>query len=705
MKISPANVTFNPTGTPVSEDFDDVYFRDGKGLAETDYVFIKHNYLLEKWSTHSESHFVIAETGFGTGLNFLRTWQIFQRFLAENPSATCQHLYFISTEKFPIPLAELQQAIACYPELAQEANAFYEQYPQPLFGCHRLHFPNVTCDIWIGDINETLPLIYTPKNGLVDVWYLDGFAPSKNPEMWQPELFANITRISKQGASLATFTAASFVRRNLQAAGFVIKKVPGFGQKREMITATFCPAAADHAVNSTTNGIQEPTDGDSNNTVLDSEINTHRYRQTTPYFNRERVASYEKIHIIGGGIAAASLAYECTQLGLNVVVYCKDATLAQGASGNSVGGFYPQLNADPGVNSQIQAHSFLYAKRCYEKLAKTQHFGHDWCGVLLVGFNEKVQARQNNLVAKQQWPSHLIFPVNAAQASAKANIEIPYSGLFIPDGGWISPPELVQALMSAANATGRCEVRCQTTAKYFSHGTQKTTNMLDTLQLNDEPFTINANEAVVFATGHDTPELLGTLSPEFRLVRGQVEVLPPTNTSAKLATVICHKGYFTPVVNGAHACGSTYSKNDTATDYRPEDSQTNLLNHKKALQQAPWMQEFSSSDKARAAIRCSTPDHNPMCGKLPDLEQQRISLNTLYKAKAAAQYPEGEWHKNCFVLSGLGSRGLTTAPLLAANLAAELAGQPLPMSTPMLDALMPNRFQVRALIRQQPKQS
>jgi tRNA 5-methylaminomethyl-2-thiouridine biosynthesis bifunctional protein len=681
MKISPANVTFNPTGTPVSEDFDDVYFRDGKGLAETDYVFIKHNYLLEKWSSHQESHFVIAETGFGTGLNFLRTWQIFKRFLEENPNATCQHLYFISTEKFPIPLAELQQAIKCYPELTEEAHAFYEQYPLPLFGCHRLNFPNVTCDIWIGDINDTLPLIYAPKHGLVDTWYLDGFAPSKNPEMWQPELFANITRISKQGASLATFTAASFVRRNLQDAGFIIKKVPGFGQKREMITATFAPA--------------DSLSTDYSNSNLD--INTHHFRQTTPYFNREQISSYQKIHIVGGGIAAATLAYECTQLGLNVEVYCKDTVLAQGASGNAVGGFYPQLNADPGVNSQIQAHSFLYAKRCYQKLAQTQKFGHAWCGVLLVGFNEKVQARHNNLIAKQQWPESLLYPIDAVEAGTKANIETPYPGLFIPDGGWVSPPELVHAFFSAANATGLCNIHYAINAVICAKSVE--------LMLNDTPLNLNEGEALVFATGHETPELLGTLSPEFRLVRGQVEILPPHDKSVDLSTVICHKGYFTPVVNGAHACGSTYSKNDITTEYRAADSETNLMTHKKALAKAAWMQDFSNSQKARAAIRCSTPDHNPMCGKLADLARQRTSLNTLYKAKPVAQYPEGEWHKDWFVLSGLGSRGLTTAPLLAATLAAELAGRPLPLSMPMLNALMPNRFLVREMIRQQPKRA
>ena len=697
MKISPANVTFNPTGTPVSEDFDDVYFRDGKGLAETDYVFIKHNYLLEKWSNHQESHFVIAETGFGTGLNFLRTWQVFTRFLAENPTATCQHLYFISTEKFPIPLAELQQAIACYPELTQEADAFYKQYPQPLFGCHRLHFPNVTCDIWIGDINDTLPLIYTPKNGLVDAWYLDGFAPSKNPEMWQPELFANLTRISKHGASLATFTAASLVRRNLQDAGFVIKKVPGFGQKREMITATFAPADSLSEAYSSS-----PVD-----------INTHYFRQTTPYFNREQITPYKKIHIVGGGIAAATLAYECTQLGLAVVLYCKDTALAQGASGNAVGGFYPQLNADPGVNSQIQAHSFLYAKRRYQHLAQTQAFGHAWCGVLLVGFNDKVQARQDNLINKQQWPESLLYPVGSAEASIKANVDIPYSGLFIPDGGWVSPPELVDAFISAAKATGLCDIHYATKAEISAKSAQQMTDDLVQqttensveLMLNEVPLELNEHEALVVATGHETPELLGTLSPEFRLVRGQVEILPPNDESSDLSTVICHKGYFTPVVNGAHACGSTYSKNDTATEYRSVDSETNLTTHKKALAKAPWMQAFSSSEKARAAIRCSTPDHNPMCGKLADLAQQRTSLNTLYKAKPAAQYSEGEWHKDWFVLSGLGSRGLTTAPLLAATLAAELAGRPLPLSMPMLNALMPNRFLVRELIRQQPKRS
>jgi tRNA 5-methylaminomethyl-2-thiouridine biosynthesis bifunctional protein len=669
MKIKTADVTFNPSGTPVAQAFDDVYFNDGNGVAETDYVFIKQNNLWEKWLNHNQSHFVIAETGFGTGLNFLRTWQVFTDFLHAHPEATCRNLYFISTEKFPLTLETLAQALECYPTLDAQTQALIEVYPQTLEGCHRLHFGHVICDIWLGDVHDTLPTIACGTQGLVDAWFLDGFAPSKNPDMWQDTLFAQMARLSKINASVATFTAAGLVKRGLQQAGFVTEKVKGFGRKREMLTATFTP---------------------------EHDVSSCAYRTITPYFDRYRrddpqPQGYETIHIIGGGIASASLAYECVCLGLKVKLYCKDPQLAQAASGNAIAGFYPQLNADAGHNSQLQAHSFLYASRMYRSLAKTQSFAHDWCGVLLLGFNDKVCARQANLVKKGVWPDTLIYPVDERESSQIANVTLPYSGLFIPEGGWVNPPSLVQAFIQKAQSMGDCEVVTDypITSDVLEPGARHT-------------FLPDASHALVLCAGHDSASWLPHNTLPLRVVRGQVEALPVTQASAKLATVLCHKGYFTPAVDGYHACGSTYTKDDVGTDYRAEDAQTNLATHQKALTQAPWMQAFTASTKGRAAVRCSTPDHNPIVGALPHSQTQRQELSELYKAFPSHQYPQGSVYPNTFIFGGLGSRGLTTAPLLANVLASQLAGSPLPLPQHLLNALAPNRFLIRDLIRQQP---
>ncbi|MBP8228171.1 MAG: tRNA (5-methylaminomethyl-2-thiouridine)(34)-methyltransferase MnmD, partial [Pararheinheimera sp.] len=183
ISLQQAKVHYNDAGTPVSELFGDIYFSDNGGLDETDYVFLHKNQLPERWSTHPRPFFHIAETGFGTGLNFLLTWLRFRQYKAQ--STTCQRLYFSSFEKFPFSKTDLTKALAAWPQLAELTNLLIESYPVALPGPHRMIFDNgsVVLDLWLGDVNELLPQV--PAQNKVDAWFLDGFAPSKNPDMWQ----------------------------------------------------------------------------------------------------------------------------------------------------------------------------------------------------------------------------------------------------------------------------------------------------------------------------------------------------------------------------------------------------------------------------------------------------------------------------------------------------------------------------------------
>ena len=283
MPIEHAKVSFKPNGTPVADAFDDVYFNDGDGLRETDYVFIEHNQLPQRWLEHTQCIFVIAETGFGSGLNCLRTMQHFVEFRNNHPDSPCRHLHLISTEKYPLHLADLQTALTQYPSLESVAQQLIAQYPVAIEGCHRLEFvldsTRISLDLWFGDILTTLPSMPMETDGLVDAWFLDGFAPSKNPDMWQPALFQAMARLSRCKATVATFTASGIVKRGLMNAGFAIKKVKGFGRKRDMLTATLDPKP--------------------------EQTTTNR----APYYARQPVPTKPQIiRIIGGGIASGTLA-------------------------------------------------------------------------------------------------------------------------------------------------------------------------------------------------------------------------------------------------------------------------------------------------------------------------------------------------------------------------------------------------------------
>ena len=185
------------------------------------------------------------------------------------------------------------------------------------------------------------------------------------------------------------------------------------------------------------------------------------------------------------------------------------------------------------------------------------------------------------------------------------------------------------------------------------------------------------------------------------MVRGQVEAIPAQPALANLNTVLCHKGYLTPEYQGQHALGSTYVKDDVATDYRLEEQTKNLATHYQSLEKCPWAQNVEGKGAGRAAVRCSSPDHLPLVGALADITQQKRELVDLYKAFPQAQYPQGSDLPNLFMLTGLGSRGLTTAPLMAELLASQINGQPLPLPNDLLNTLNPNRFLIRQLIRRE----
>ena len=219
---------FDARGTPVSNDFDDIYFDREDGLAESRYVFLTGNSLPARWQAHIE--FTLVETGFGTGLNLLATWQAWRQ--AQPAQAW---LHYLSIEGYPLQAHEIANALTPWPELAALGDRLLAQYPRAAPGCYQLRFPEdrLQVTLFFADIAPALKSIAAP----VHAWYLDGFAPAKNPAMWQPALFQTMAACTPQGGTAATFTVAGLVRRGLAAAGFTVDKTPGFGAKREVLRA------------------------------------------------------------------------------------------------------------------------------------------------------------------------------------------------------------------------------------------------------------------------------------------------------------------------------------------------------------------------------------------------------------------------------------------------------------------------------------
>lgn len=418
--IQPANLEFNAEGTPVSRDFDDVYFSNDNGLEETRYVFLGGNQLEVRFPEHPHPLFVVAESGFGTGLNFLTLWQAFDQFREAHPQARLQRLHFISFEKFPLTRADLALAHQHWPELAPWAEQLQAQWPMPLPGCHRLLLDEgrVTLDLWFGDINELTSQLDDSLNQKVDAWFLDGFAPAKNPDMWTQNLFNAMARLARPGGTLATFTSAGFVRRGLQEAGFTMQKRKGFGRKREMLC-----------------GVMEQT--------LPLPC-------SAPWFNRTG-SSKREAAIIGGGIASALLSLALLRRGWQVTLYCADEAPALGASGNRQGALYPLLSKHDEALNRFFSNAFTFARRFYDQLPVK--FDHDWCGVTQLGWDEKSQHKIAQMLS-MDLPAELAVAVEANAVEQITGVATNCSGITYPQGGWLCPAELTRNVLETGATAG-----------------------------------------------------------------------------------------------------------------------------------------------------------------------------------------------------------------------------------------------------------
>ena len=655
--IQPANLEFNAEGTPVSRDFDDVYFSNDNGLEETRYVFLEGNHLSTRFPEHPRSLFVVAESGFGTGLNFLTLWQAFDQFRAAYPEATLQRLHFISFEKFPLTAHDLRLAHQRWPELAHWAEQLQTQWPPAIGGCHRLILDDgrVTLDLWLGDINDLTDKLDDSMNQKVDAWFLDGFAPAKNPDMWSPHLFSAMARLARPGATLATFTSAGFVRRGLQEAGFTMRKTKGFGRKRDMLVG-----------------------------VMEQDL---AIPAQAPWFAR-RASTSREVAIVGGGIASALLSLALLHRGWQVTLYCADEAPATGASGNRQGALYPLLSSHDPALFQFFPAAFTFARRLYDSLPVA--FDHDWCGVTQLGWDEKSQQKITQMLSLGL-PETIAHAVTAQQVAETAGVDTGCGGIQYPLGGWLCPAELTSAAIALGQSRGL--------TVHYAHKVQSLSRTAHwELRFADGKEAQHAS--VVLANGHHISQFTQTASLPVYPVGGQVSHIPTAPQLSKLRQVLCYDGYLTPQnpSNGHHCIGASYHRGETDMQYSEADQQQNRQRLVDCFPDASWAKEVDVSEgQARCGVRCATRDHLPMAGNVPDYDATLEVYQDLADNKETAI--SAPVHPELFMLGGLGSRGLCSAPLLAEALAAQMSDEPVPLDRVTLAGLNPNRLWVRKLLK------
>jgi tRNA 5-methylaminomethyl-2-thiouridine biosynthesis bifunctional protein len=660
--------------SPYCQRFDAIYFDSESAIQQSDYVFIHKNNIKQRLHD-AKKVFTIADTAFGTGLNFLLTLQAYQ--IAQQSSPTpLSPLHFISTEKHPLSKDQLVQSLSILPQLSPFAIELVKDYPKCSVDEFEQKFETtflngqVRLTLTFDDAAKSFTSMKCSKLGLVDAWFLDSCSVEKNLGMWSEELSVQIGRLSKEQATLTASTNNDLVKRQLHDVGFRLEKKGVENKHKEMFAA-----------------------------VMQSNPIT-----TKGYQLRPRIKKPQHVSIIGGGIASACTALALTKQGVQVTLYCKDAELAQGGSSNAIGALYPLLHQQKDDISEFYQQAFWRAKALYTEVAeKGFSFAHQWCGLLEVSYKESLINRQQAFEKLNTWPKELIHGVNAALASKLSNTDSPYGGLFMPNAGWISPQELVQQVFQAARATNNLKIITDTHISKIRQVKNAASNLdgaKSSWCMSTNQGELNASVLVICA-GADAIDIEQLNELPLTATRGQVTSMRSNSKINKLSTVICHKGYLTPESNGIHCIGATFQKNDTNINTNKADDNYNLTMLDKCLPELAakinWQEKDISSSKAR--LRCMSQDHLPLVGAVPNISEHIQAYPHLGKDKNWKYDQAAPCIDNLYVLLGLGARGLCSAPLAADILTAELCNTPYPIDNQMLFNLSPNRFIIRDIIK------
>lgn len=510
---------FAEDGNPRSARFDDIYYSLQDGLSETRAVFLSGCGLPDGWA--GRRHYTVGELGFGTGLNIAALMQLWA-----NHRPPQGHLHLFSVEAYLMPREAAARALASWPELSPYAEAIIARWPPQRRGFHLMAFPEwgVTLTLALMDVRDAL----SQWDGKADAWFLDGFSPAQNPDMWADDVLSAVAAHSAPGARLATFTVAGFVRRGLQIAGFEVSKQPGFGRKRERLEAVFPGTVKAYAVP-------------------------------------------ERIAVIGGGIAGASIVHALRHYGHSATVF----DIGPQASGNPAGLVTPRLDAGGGPISALFADALYAATDLYARLCPE--------AVLAQGVQQRcADARDEARFAK----------IAAQSDFALGDMVADEAGLRMARALSVRPPEVVKALRGEAPLIAETVVRIEPGAPARI--------------VTDHA--VHEFDRVFLACGDGIFDLSFAEALDLRPVRGQIEMvaaMPPDRQPQAWG------GYYVPLPEG-FVFGSTHIRGDRGSEAREADRVHNLDTLRGVLPEAAALAEFGTT--SRAAVRVTTRDHLPVMG-------------------------------------------------------------------------------------------
>ncbi len=576
-------------------------------------------------------------------------------------------------------------------------------------GCQRLIFDDgrFILDIYLGDILGQLKGILTPNymeqgigdradhSALIAHW---GITEKINGATLSEAMLWQMGRLSRDNATLG-FDAPGVEWKDQSAA--LVRRVglrlieATAGEFRQQAEIEYQDNRRDDIP------LQE------RRTLRNAQSNRLRYCPVTS-------AAEGEIAIIGGGVASTHLALSLAQRNRKVRLFCCDSDFAQQASGNKQGAVYPLLTPDNGHLSHYFQQGFLFTRRRLQELVDDDfHVSYDFCGVVQTGFDIRSSARLDKIIKGQSWNSKVASPIDAGSATQLAGIDIDKSGIHYPLGGWICPHEFTRAAFEKAAQISDVSVEFNTDIKrieqreglwyLYKSLDDQPSGLTDIDEAQERTMEMGPFANLVLANGQGLTQFRQSEKLPATGFRGQVSHIPSRNELSKLSTVLCSHGYLTPGNNKFHCTGASYVKNPDNLDYSAGEQIENLQKIKHSYVDKPWLEDIDiTGHSARVGVRMVTRDHAPMMGCAPDTESMLRLYERHQHTKASIKFwkeTPAPTHKGLFILGGLGSRGITSGPLAAEALAAQLCGEIMPLSVAMLEMLNPNRFWMRKLIK------
>ena len=633
--IVAAALRFGPQGLPFSPEYADVYHPAAGAAGQAQHVFLGGNGLPARWRGRED--FVILETGFGLGNNFLATWDAWR----QDPQR-CGRLHFISVEKHPFTQPDLRAAheSSQWPDLAAE---LIKAWPPLTPDLHPLNFEGAKLRLLLalGDVQAWLPQLVARVNA----FYLDGFAPARNPVMWAPQVCKALARLAEPQATLATWSAARSVREGLRSAGFSVTQASGFGAKRDITLARFDPAFTPR-------------------------------RAVARQPARPDVARHAVI--VGAGLAGCATAWALARQGWTTLVLDQHESAAQEASGNPAGTFHGSVNRQDGSHARFNRAAAIEAHRVIE--AAIAHGGllGSAAGLIRLECDFELTSMRAAL-AQLGLPQDYVRALDAADARTLSGMALTQPAWFFPSGGWVDPGGLARRLLD------------QTGPMTTLRGGVKVASMRRGRAgwelLDSSGSLLEQASTLVLANAGGAVDLLRRPDWPLRCLRGQISLLPVqalAAASVQPRLALAGAGFLIPAAQGHFTFGATSHADDADPSVRITDHEANLARLAQ-MGELGWVPSAAAL-KGRVGWRWSSDDRLPLIGAVPAAAMNPVRLDQpRFVARESGLY----------VFIGLGSRGITWAALGAQVLACLIGGTPVPLPAALIDAIDPARFVTR----------